>query len=196
MKNEREDTANADMAGAGYDSGISQNGERVQGSDSEDDNGQTCERDSPQDTQLSADRQEDGFAELVEDAPRDLVGSITQSVEWRAPLPPPSVFNQYPDKAQDAIIKEFERTSERNGKTLEAYRALDKEESERRNKILNQENKKINAALWMTFIINISLLIIMFVAVILNQTNVAIAAGTVLGSVAVSKAFSQRNSIK
>ena len=30
MKNEREDTANANMAGAGHDSGISQNGERVQ----------------------------------------------------------------------------------------------------------------------------------------------------------------------
>lgn len=196
MENERKDTVNANMARSGYDSGVSQDGERIQRSDPKYGNHQSSSTDSSQGTQLLTNQQEPEYTELVDNIPDAIANVSTQSMEWHAPLPPPNVFNQYNDKAQDAIIREFERESERNDKTLEAYRELDKEESERRNKILNQENKKINAALWMTFIINISLLIIMFVAVILNQTNVAIAAGTVLGSVAVSKAFSQRNSIK
>lgn len=196
MENERKDTANADMARAGYDSGISQNGEGIQRSDSKYGNHQNSTGDSSQGTQLLTNQQEPEYAELVDGTPDAIASVSTQSVEWHAPLPPPNVFNQYNDKAQDAIIREFERESERNDKTLETYRELDREESERRNKILDQENKKINIALWMTFIINVSLLIAMFVAVILNQTNFAIAAVTVLGSVAVSKVISQRNSIK
>lgn len=196
MENERKDTANADMARAGYDSGISQNGEGVQRSDSKYGNHQNSAADSSQGAQLLTNQQEPEYAELVDGAPDAIASVSTQSMEWHAPLPPPNVFNQYNDKAQDAIIREFERESERNDKTLETYRELDKEESERRNKILDQENKKINSALWMTFFINIFLLIIALVAAILQQTNISVAALTVLGGVAVSKAFSQRNGIK
>lgn len=193
MENERKDTANADMARSGHDSGISQGGEGIQRSDPEDGYYQNGTRASSQDKQLLANQANAEYAELADNMP-DAITSV--SAEWRAPLPPPSMFNQYNDKAQDAIIREFERVSERNDKTLETYRELDKEESERRNKILDQENKKINSALWMTFFINIFLLIIALVAAILLQTNISVMALTVLGGVAVSKAFSQRNGIK
>lgn len=199
MRNERKDTANADMAGTGYDSGIPQDGEGIRRGDPENDNGQAGERNPSQNTQLSTSEQELEPAEVTDALPEDLsedLTSVIQSMEWNAPLPPPNVFNQYSDKAQDAIIREFEKGSERNDKTLEAYRELDKEESERRNEILNQESRKVNTALWMTFMINISLIVIAFVAVLLGQTNAAIAAITVLGGVAVGKAFSQRNNIK
>ena len=196
MEDERKDTANADMARSGHDRGISQDGEGIQRSDSEDGHYQNSTRASSQDTQLLANQTDSEYAELADSMPDAITSVSAQSMEWCAPLPPPSVFNQYDDKAQDAIIREFERESERNDKTLETYRELDKEESERRNKILNQENKKISSALWMTFFINIFLLIIALVAAILQQTNISVAALTVLGGVAVSKAFSQRNSIK
>lgn len=196
MENERKDTANADMARSGHDSGISQGGEGIQRSDPEDGYYQNGTRASSQDKLLLANQANSEYTELADSVPDAITSVSAQSMEWHAPLPPPNVFNQYNDKAQDAIIREFERESERNDKTLETYRELDKEESERRNKILNQENKKINSALWMTFFINVFLLIIALVAAILHQTNISVAALTVLGGVAVSKAFSQRNGIK
>ena len=196
MENERKVTANAYMARSGHDSGISQGGEGIQRSDPEDGYYQNGTRASSQDKLLLANQANSEYTELADSVPDAITSVSAQSMEWHAPLPPPNVFNQYNDKAQDAIIREFERESERNDKTLETYRELDKEESERRNKILNQENKKINSALWMTFFINVFLLIIALVAAILHQTNISVAALTVLGGVAVSKAFSQRNGIK
>ena len=184
------------MARSGHDSGISQGGEGIQRSDPEDGYYQNGTRASSQDKLLLANQANSEYTELADSVPDAITSVSAQSMEWHAPLPPPNVFNQYNDKAQDAIIREFERESERNDKTLETYRELDKEESERRNKILNQENKKINSALWMTFFINVFLLIIALVAAILLQTNISVAALTVLGGVAVSKAFSQRNGIK
>ena len=196
MENERKDTANANMARSGYDSGVPQNGERVQRSDTEDGYHKSSTADSSQDTRLLSYQQEPEYAELDDNIADTLASVSTQCMEWSGPLPPPSVFNQYDDKAQDAIIREFERESQRNDKTLEAYRELDRKESERRNAILDQENKKINTALWMTFIINIALIMVVFMSFYLSQPNVAVAALTVLGGVAVSRAFSQRSNVK
>lgn len=48
----------------------------------------------------------------------------------------------------------------------------------------------------MTFIINIALIMVVFMSFYLSQPNVAVAALTVLGGVAVSRAFSQRSNVK
>ena len=193
MENERKDTANADMARAGYDSGISQNGEGIQSSDSEDDfqQGDTdvvrSEERQPTAEEVNAN------AEILEHDVEEKAAIIVQETHWSGILPPPDVFAQYPENAQEFILENARESSKNINRLVDRSIENDKAASDRQDRLMTEQRIAFTRAQWLTAAISVVVILSVIVCIVFGQPGVAgILAGS-FGSITIARMFVDRH---
>lgn len=193
MKNEREDTANANMAGAGHDSGISQNGERVQGSDSEDDIQQSSadvvrsEERRPTVEEVTSD------AEVLESDAEERAAIIVQETHWSGILPPPDIFSQYPENAQEFILANAQESSKNISRLVDRSIENDEAESIRQDRLMKEQRAAFTRAQYLTTVICVVIIGGIVACAAFNQNATAGILATCFGGITLSKIFVDRS---
>lgn len=193
MENERKDTANADMARAGYDSRISQNGEGIQRSNSEDDFQQSgADVICPEERQPTAE-EVNANAEILEHDVEDKAAIIVQETHWSGILPPPDVFAQYPENAQEFILENARENSKNINRLVDRSIENDKAVSDRQDRLMTEQRIAFTRAQWLTAAISIVVILAVIVCVISGQPGVAGLLAGSFGGITIGRMFVDRH---
>ena len=169
MENERKDTANADMARAGHDSGISQDGEGIQRSDSEDGFQQSDAAVVRSEERQPTAEEVNANAEILEHDVEDKAAIIVQETHWSGILPPPDVFSQYPENAQEFILENARENSKNINRLVDRSIENDKAVSDRQDRLMTEQRIAFTRAQWLTAAISIVVVLGIIVCVVFGQ---------------------------
>lgn len=193
MENERKDTANADMARAGYDSGISQNGEGIQRSDSEDGFQQSDADVVCSEERQPTDKEVNANVEILEQDIEDKAAIIVQETHWSGILPPPDVFAQYPENAQEFILENARGNSKNITRLVDRSIENDKAASDRQDRLMTEQRIAFTRAQWLTAAISVAVILGIIVCVILGQPGIAGILATSFGGITIGRMFVDRH---
>lgn len=193
MEDERKDTANADMARSGHDSGISQDGEGIQRSDSEDGFQQSDAAVIRSEERQPTAEEVNANAEILEHDVEDKAAIIVQETHWSGILPPPDVFSQYPENAQEFILESARENSKNINRLVDRSIENDKAMSDRQDRLMTEQRIAFTRAQWLTAAISIAVILAVIVCVVSGQPGIAGILAGGFGSITIGRMFVDRH---
>lgn len=193
MEDERKDTANADMARSGHDSGISQDGEGIQRSDSEDGFQQSDAAVIRSEERQPTAEEVNANAEILEHDVEDKAAIIVQETHWSGILPPPDVFSQYPENAQEFILENARENSKNINRLVDRSIENDKAMSDRQDRLMTEQRIAFTRAQWLTAAISIAVILAVIVCVVSGQPGIAGILAGGFGSITIGRMFVDRH---